>query len=200
LRFFFSVATIQRALSNNNVAHANNFDKIFVGNLLNYPLSFLDMRIFIFVTALLIFINSNSFARSNQKLLGICADVPHDKCIDCCKIITYLGTKSFAVQCPDNDSAKVTSPERVLEFLVESSINNFDIPGATYTIYRSMVDNLSCNDIRVFFQPTHRDEILISECLANCQPAGPLDATSTAETETNTTTTAEGSALSPPTE
>ena len=121
------------------------------------------------IIILTLMISFNTHAYTNQKLLGICSEIPREKCIDCCKIITHLSSKSFNVQCPSDLSKKLSEPNKVLNYLVENSINQYNIPGATYSIYKAMVQNYSCGDLKVFFQPMLRKTVLISKCLENCK-------------------------------
>ncbi len=60
---------------------------------------------------------------------------------------------------------------------METSVNTLDIPGATFVIYKSMLEDFACGEIKVFFQPCLRDMFLISVCLPLCHPANSLPPT-----------------------
>ena len=146
-------------------------------------------KLFILIPFVIAF---NLFAYTNQKLIGTCTEVPSEKCLDCCKIITYLGSKSFNIKCPSDLSKKMSRPKLVLNELVENSINQYDIPGATYSIYKSLVENLTCGDIKVFFQPMLRKTLLLSSCIKACS----FNTKTTEEsTDPSTTTSPEGEKL-----
>ncbi len=130
------------------------------------------MKIFIFLFYIVGI--SSVYAYSNKKLLTICEEVPSHKCVNCCKIITHLSNKKFIVNCPSDMSKPVPESNKVLKYLIENSVDDNDIPGATYFIYKAMVENYSCSDLKVFFTPMLRKTLLISSCLRACKKS-PVD-------------------------